>query len=85
MTPVSQNEPRLVWDFLGQKTAGVFVDVGASHPTILSQTWFLEQQGWSGVLVEPIPEMFKLLCEKRPRSKAVHAAAGAKPGEADLF
>ncbi len=85
MSSYCQIEPRLVWDFFGQKTDGVVVDVGASHPTILSQTWMLEQKGWTGVLVEPIPEMFKLLCEQRPRSRAVHAAAGAEPGEADLF
>jgi FkbM family methyltransferase len=85
MNPCHQDEVRLVWNFFKQKTNGVFVDVGANHPTILSQTWFLEQQGWSGVLVEPIPEMFKLLCEQRPRSRAVQAAVGAESGEADLL
>jgi hypothetical protein len=68
-------ESRLVWEFFGRRHDGVFVEVGANHPTEGSQTWFLEQQGWSGVLVEPNPELQELLREKRPRSRVVQAAA----------
>jgi len=75
-------ETRLVWDFFKRSPQGVFVEVGANHPVDENQTWFLEQQGWSGVLVEPNPDLFKLLCEQRPRSRAVHAAVGA-PGQVD--
>lgn len=81
----NQNEPRLVWDFFQQKRNGLFVEVGANHPTKLSQTWFLEQQGWSGVLIEPNPQLFKLLCEQRPRSRAVQAAVGSQAGEVELL
>ncbi len=80
-----QQEIRLVLEFFEEKASGVFVDVGANHPVILSQTWALEQKGWSGVLVEPNPEMFKLLCEQRPRSRSVPAAVGVESGEVDLF
>ncbi len=81
----AQNENGLVWDFFKQSPQGVFVEVGANHPTRENQTWFLEQRGWSGVLVEPNPELFKLLCEQRPRSRAFQAAAGAQTGEVDLL
>lgn len=77
MTDSNQIESRLVWNFFKQRPEGVFVEVGANHPTQENQTWFLEQQGWSGVLVEPNPELHKLLCKQRPRSRAVQAAAGA--------
>jgi FkbM family methyltransferase len=75
-------ETRLVWDFFKRSPQGVFVEVGANHPVHENQTWFLEQQGWSGVLVEPNPNLFRLLCAQRPRSRAFHAAIGA-PGQAD--
>ena len=80
-------ETSLVWDFFQRNPAGVFVEVGANHPTQDNQTWFLEQQGWSGVLVEPNPELAKLLAEQRPRSRAVNAAVGApgQPAEVDLL
>ena len=47
-------ENTLVWEFFGCKTNGFFVEVGANHPFMLSQTWMLEQKGWTGVLVEPL-------------------------------
>jgi FkbM family methyltransferase len=85
MDASNQNETRLVWDFFQRKTTGVFVEVGANHPIKENQTWFLEQQGWSGVLIEPNPKLFKLLCEQRPRSRAVQAAVGAQTGEVELL
>lgn len=47
-------ENTLVWEFFGRKTSGFFVEVGANDPFLLSQTWMLEQKGWTGVLVEPL-------------------------------
>lgn len=33
----------------------MYVEVGANEPVNLSQTWHLEQKGWHGLLIEPIP------------------------------
>jgi FkbM family methyltransferase len=87
MDSSNSNESNLVWNFFKRSPQGIFVEVGANHPTQENQTWFLEQQGWSGVLVEPNPDLFRLLCELRPRSRAVQAAVGAsgQPDEVDLF
>lgn len=85
MDASNQNETRLVWEFFQRKEHGTFVEVGANHPTKENQTWFLEQHGWSGLLIEPNPELFKLLCEQRPRSRAVQAAVGAQAGEVELL
>jgi FkbM family methyltransferase len=35
---------------------GVFVELGAFHSEQYSQTWYLERKGWTGILVEPVPE-----------------------------
>ena len=48
-------EPALLQTFLSSKT-GVFVEVGANDPIVGSQTYALEQRGWSGLLVEPLRE-----------------------------
>lgn len=76
-----------VWEFFGRAETGVFLDVGANHPTELSLTGFLEQQGWSGVLVEPNPELARLLVAQRPRSRTFQVAAGGPdmPDTMDLF
>jgi hypothetical protein len=47
---------RLVGAFFGD-IKGYFVEVGAKEPRERSQTWFLEQAGWTGVLVEPQPDL----------------------------
>jgi FkbM family methyltransferase len=73
-------ESRLVWDYFKRRAEGKFVDVGANHPTERNLTWFLECQGWSGLLVEPQPEMCKLLRAHRPRSRTIEAAV-CGPGQ----
>ncbi|MEL0031022.1 MAG: hypothetical protein VW778_09225 [Betaproteobacteria bacterium] len=55
-----KNHPRdeqdLIRYFFNNQTTGFYVDVGANHPTIQSQSYHLEQIGWSGILVEPLPD-----------------------------
>jgi FkbM family methyltransferase len=74
-------EDLLVWEMFGHAREGVFVELGAHHPTHISQTYLLETQGWHGVLVEPQPRLAALLRESRPRSKVFEYAVAA-PGQA---
>ena len=62
------------------------MDVGANHPTKGNMTWFLEQQGWTGLLIEPHPEMAQLLREQRLKSKTFQVAVGspAQVGKVDF-
>lgn len=70
-------EQHLVRQFLGSGEGYFFVEVGANNPFNLSQTWHLAQEGWKGILVEPIPELCTALRENRPDSVVVEAACGA--------
>jgi FkbM family methyltransferase len=65
--------------FRGRK--GVFVDVGARDGTIISNTLYLERAlGWSGIAVEPHPDLFKTL--DRTRScRCFNVAASDHGGE----
>lgn len=54
----------------------MYVDVGANHPTIGSQTYHLEQLGWSGLLIEPIPDNCELLRKSRA-GKVVECACSS--------
>jgi FkbM family methyltransferase len=71
------SESRLIWEFFGSSLKGMFVDIGANHPFDGNQTWFLEQHGWTGLLIEPNPELAQLLREQRPKSKTLQVAVGA--------
>ena len=48
---------------------GFYVDVGAHHPISGSNTYFFYLRGWSGICIEPNPEMEKL--HRRYRSKDI--------------
>lgn len=69
------HEQRLVREFLGDKP-GSFVDVGANHPTINSQSYHLELLGWRGILIEPVPEFAENLRAAR-ESLVVQVACGS--------
>lgn len=55
---------------------GVFVEVGAYDPEILSQTLHLENAGWRGILIEPLAERAELL-RRRRKATVFEVAAGA--------
>lgn len=53
------------WDYLlelafGRRNRGYFVEVGANDGVSHSNTFVLAELGWSGIYVEPVPEMAKL-------------------------
>jgi FkbM family methyltransferase len=72
-------ESWMVRDYLGPRE-GYFVDVGANRPQEQSQTFHLEQRGWSGVLIEPQPDLAAELL--RCRTAQVYAVACSSPNNA---
>jgi hypothetical protein len=65
------SEVELVWQFLWQRKDGFFVEVGAYEPQIGSQTWFLEERDWRGILVEPQSRFYERLRQARPQSARI--------------
>lgn len=51
------------------KKTGLYVDVGAHHPSRFSNTKFFYERGWSGINIEPNPEAFARFQFGRPRDK----------------
>jgi len=80
MTLPERREQKLVREFFGGAQSGFFVEVGANRPQQESQTWHLEQLGWTGVLVEPQPDLAGDL--RRARSARVFAVACSSPENA---
>jgi FkbM family methyltransferase len=61
---------------------GVFVEAGAHDGYTQSNTFYLERHcGWSGVLVEAVPELFRRARRRRPRSQVFACALVAPERE----
>ncbi|MDQ1429502.1 MAG: hypothetical protein QOF40_104 [Actinomycetota bacterium] len=64
---------------------GVYVDVGAGHPTNDSVTCAFAERGWSGVNIEPLTLEHQLLCAARPGDVNLNVALGSVPGVGKLY
>ena len=77
-----ENEQELIRQFFGNKPSGFFVDVGANEPVHLSQSWHLEQLGWDGIMIEPLPAYCEQLrAQRRGRVVQVACSSPANHGQ----
>lgn len=53
-----------------------YLDIGAHHPTLFSNTYHFYRKGNRGVLIEPDEDLCKTLREKRPADKVLNLAVG---------
>lgn len=77
----------IIRDALQDRRDGTFVDVGASHYRLGSNTFYLEQHlGWSGLAIEPRTEFAPDYAQHRPRTKFVAMFASDRAdAKAQLF
>lgn len=78
-------EDLLIDKLLGGAKEGLYVDIGASHPFRISNTYGLYRRGWSGITVEPIPSLGRLHRRWRPRDTLLPIAIGPETGTLTFF
>lgn len=67
------------------QTGGFFVEAGANDGYLQSNTyWFARFRGWRGVLVEPIPELYRDCVRQRPESRVFNCALVPPEREGDM-
>jgi FkbM family methyltransferase len=76
-------EDALLWDLVGDRRSGFFVEAGAYDGYELSVSYLFECAGWSGLLVEPLPGRAAECARRRTGSRVV-AAALSRPGAPDV-
>ena len=69
--------------FAGQQT-GTYVDIGGGHPIADNVSFWFYERGWSGIVVEPQPELAALHGRLRPRDTVVRGVVGRATGEIDF-
>ena len=77
--PAEHAEDVLLAELFADRENGYFVEAGALDGVRYSNTYALEALGWSGLLVEPIPELAERCAASRPNSRVERAALSA-PG-----
>ncbi len=65
--------------------SGVYVDIGASHPARLSNTYFFYRQGWRGLVVEPIRALLDQHRKWRPQDVHAQCLIGEHDGETEFY
>jgi len=74
----------LDWVFLN-RPSGFFVDVGAYHPTVHSNTKLLSDRGWTGISVDCNPAMIAHHRKVRPRDVSLNLAVGMTEGPIGVY
>lgn len=73
----------LAQEIFKNKRNGYFIDIGAYDGITLSNTYYFEKQlGWTGVCVEPIPDMYaKLLINRDKNTRCINGCIHDKRGD----
>ncbi|MBC7932643.1 MAG: FkbM family methyltransferase [Rubrivivax sp.] len=67
------------------KMEGFYVDVGAYHPVLSSNTYFFYLNGWRGINVEARPGSRKIFDKVRPRDINVEVGVSTARGEMTYY
>lgn len=70
---------------LHSKNQGFYVDVGAYHPTMYSNTYFFYLNGWRGINIEPRPGSKILFDKKRPNDINIEVGVSIKEAQLKYY
>ena len=77
----SAGEDMILRHLLGSdKMSGFYVDVGAFHPTLFSNTYFFYLNGWQGINIEARPGSKALFDKVRPRDVNLEVGISGEHG-----
>jgi FkbM family methyltransferase len=62
-----------------------YLDIGASHPIKINNTYILYENNFSGILVDANPKLIELSQKVRPRDKSINVGIGKNEGVLDFY
>jgi FkbM family methyltransferase len=65
---------------LNNKKRGNYLEIGAYHPTRLSNTYYFYKRGWRGTVVEPNPNIKSTFERIRPKDNFINKGVADKNG-----
>ncbi len=74
-------EDIIISDLLANRNLerSIYVDIGANHPTRISNTYLLYRKGVNGIVIEPNGNFRPLYSKFRPRDVFIQVGCGSKP------
>jgi FkbM family methyltransferase len=70
--------------FFSRDYRGFYVDVGAFHPMLLSNTYDFYRKGWGGLCIDANPDVAGLFSRFRPKDAFIHSAVGEHAGTIEM-
>ena len=80
-----EGEDILIKKLLGYRHVGTYVDIGAHHPSRLSNTRMFQRLGWHGMNIDPTPESIELFRKERPDDINLNVGIAREPGSLVLY
>ncbi|MFL5729963.1 MAG: FkbM family methyltransferase [Cytophagaceae bacterium] len=76
-----EGEDLLLSKLFGPVGKGYYVDIGAHHPRLYSNTYFFYKRGWRGINVDALPGIMQLFGKVRPEDINLELGISNAPGE----
>ena len=80
-----EGEDAILYRLIGSKRNGTYMDIGANHPVLYSNTYFFYRRGWRGVLVDPLKNRGWMFGLQRSRDTFLPCAVGSAVGNLTFF
>lgn len=77
-----EGEDMILRRIFENRKEGFYVDVGACHPILYSNTYFFYRKGWRGINIEPNPEYMQLF--RKHRARDINLPIGVSDVNTDL-
>lgn len=80
-----EGEDLMLARFFGDQSKGFYVDIGAHHPFLYSNTQLLYERGWRGINVDAMPGSMRAFRRYRRRDTNLEVGVGRETGVARMF
>lgn len=80
-----EGEDLILASLLREVGRGIYIDVGANHPTLINNTYRFYQMGWSGLAVDGNDSFAQAWAEQRPNDIFVQGLVSDEIKDAEFF
>ncbi|HEY5326202.1 MAG TPA: FkbM family methyltransferase [Mucilaginibacter sp.] len=80
-----EGEDMVLRRIFASKPYGVYVDIGAHHPTLYSNTNYFYQKGWTGINIDPLPGNKLTFDTKRPNDTNLELLVSEDEGMVEFY